>query len=504
MSIETKQNSLPILVTGATGYVGGRLVPRLIEAGYRVRVLARDPARLQGRRWVDQVEIFQGDVLDQASLASALEGVSIAYYLIHSMMAGSDFHQRDQQAAQGFAAAAKAGGVSKIIYLGGLGNPEAELSHHLRSRQETGSALQSSGVPVLEFRAGVIVGTGSASFEMIRYLTERVPVMICPRWVFTRTQPISIGNILDYLVAAIDHSLSESMILEIGGPEVLTYEDMLRGYASVRGLKRLIVPVPVLTPRLSSYWVHWVTPIPAALARPLIEGLRNEVVVRDDQATEIFPSVQLIPYEQAVQIALSNLEVSDVESTWSDALATSLRGNAPVHLASHDGMIIETRTSKIDVSPKEAYRAFTSLGGQRGWLYGNWAWRIRGLVDRLAGGVGLRRGRRNPQGLRVGDALDFWRVEQLEPDRKMLLRAEMKVPGEAWLQFDAQALESGGTRLTQTAFFAPKGLFGLLYWYLLYPFHARIFSGLIKAVGNLACETAAMNIPSTDHPSAIG
>lgn len=476
----------PILVTGATGYVGGRLVPRLIDEGYSVRVLVRDPGRLQGRTWKDQVEIFQGDVLKPETLKPALEGVACAYYLIHSMLSGSGFHQRDQRAAKAFADAAREGDTQKIIYLGGLGDPESSLSAHLRSRQQTGSALRSTQVPVLEFRAGVIVGAGSASFEMIRYLTERVPLMICPRWVFTRTQPISIGNILDYLITAIESTLDDHMIVEIGGPQVLSYADMLRGYADVRGLKRAIIPVPVLTPRLSSYWVHWVTPIPAALARPLIEGLRNEVVIRDQQAGRLFPDVKLIAYEDAVRQALSHLEVSKLESVWSDALGTSSRDEAPVQLSTLDGMIIESRTRTIAASAADVFQAFTSLGGQRGWLYANWAWKIRGAMDRLVGGVGLRRGRRDPLDLRVGDALDFWRVEQLEPSRKMLLRAEMKVPGSAWLQFEAHPLDPERTQLTQTALFAPKGLFGLLYWYGLYPIHAQIFSGLIKALGNLA------------------
>lgn len=480
------QTIKPILVTGATGYVGGRLIPRLLEAGYPLRVLVRDSSRLQGRDWIDQVEVFQGDVLKPETLLPALEGVSATYYLIHSMMSGSDFHQRDEQAARSFAAAAKAGGVGRIIYLGGLGDPDAELSDHLRSRQDTGAALQSAGVPVLEFRAGVIVGAGSASFEMIRYLTERVPIMISPRWVFTRTQPISIGNILDYLVAAIELEESKDVIIEIGGPDVLSYEDMLRGYAAIRGLKRAIVPVPVLTPRLSSYWVHWVTPIPAALANPLIEGLRNEVVVRDHHARDLFPSINLLSYDQAVEEALASLEASSVETAWSDALSSTLGANAPVQLTTTDGMIIERRNLDVSVPPEYVYRAFTSLGGERGWLYANWAWQLRGVFDRLIGGVGLRRGRRDMKHLRVGDALDFWRVEALEPDHKMLLRAEMKVPGRAWLQFEAQPLEPGGTRLIQTAYFAPKGLLGFLYWHVLYPIHARIFSGLIKAVGNTA------------------
>ncbi len=482
------ENNKKILVTGATGYVGGRLVPHLLDAGHHVRVMARDPARLQGRRWLDQVEVVEGDVLKPESLQPALQDVSVAYYLIHSMTAGSGFHQRDQRAATAFSEAAAKAGVQKIVYLGGLGDPDADLSHHLRSRQQTGDALRSAGVPVLEFRAGVIVGSGSASFEMIRYLTERVPIMISPRWVYTRTQPISIRNIIDYLTAAIELPFSDHQVVEIGGPEILSYEDMLRGYARIRGLKRAIIPVPVLTPRLSSYWVHWVTPIPAALARPLIEGLRNEVIVRDNVARELFPDIDLLPYDEAVEIALSNLQASAVESAWSDALATTLGDVIPVQLTTFDGMIIERRTLEIEATASDAYRVFTGLGGQQGWLYANWAWRLRGILDRIIGGVGFRRGRRDPKELRTGDALDFWRVEQLEPYRKMLLRAEMKVPGRAWLQFEASPLEQGKTCLQQTAYFAPKGLGGLVYWYALYPFHARIFSGLIRGVGQLASQ----------------
>lgn len=475
----------PIVVTGATGYIGGRLVPRLLEAGYNVRVIARDPTRLEGRDWHDQVEIFQGDALKPESLKPALEGAYAAYYLIHSMMGGSDFHERDKQAARRFSSAASEAAVERILYLGGLGDPDAELSAHLRSRQDTGTYLRESGVSVIEFRAGIVVGAGSISFEMIRYLTERVPVMIAPRWVYTRTQPISIRNVLDYLVAGLEIQRSGSQIIEIGGPEVMTYEEMLLGYADVRGLKRFIIPVPVLTPRLSSYWVHWVTPIPAAIARPLIEGLRNEVVVRSESAKRRFPQVELIGYQQAVTEALSSLEAREVETAWSDALVTTQGDIAPVRLTTQEGMIIEQRALEIVASPETTFRAFSTLGGEMGWLYANWAWWLRGLIDRLVGGVGFRRGRRDPVSLRVGDAVDFWRVERLVENEQILLRAEMKVPGRAWLQFETNPVEAG-TQLTQTAYFAPKGLFGLVYWYSLYPIHARIFSGLIRAVADVA------------------
>jgi uncharacterized protein YbjT (DUF2867 family) len=474
-----------ILVTGATGYVGGRLVIRLLEAGYRVRCLVRDPARLQGRPWLGQVEVVQGNVLKPETLPAAMRGVDAAYYLIHSMSGSADFHQRDLTAARDFGDAAKAAGIQRIIYLGGLGDPDADLSQHLRSRQQTGEALREAGVPVTEFRAAIIVGSGSVSFEMIRYLTERIPVMICPRWVFTRVQPISIRSVLEYLVAALETPESAGQIIEIGDSDVLTYSDMMLGYARVRGLRRLLLPVPVLTPRLSSYWVHWMTPIPAEIARPLIEGLRNEVVVRDDTARRLFPHIQLMDYQTAVQRALTQLDAGQVETAWSDALVTSQGDIPPVVLAIQDGMIIERRQQVVKASAATVYRTFTALGGERGWLYANWAWRLRGILDRVVGGVGLRRGRRHPDEVRAGDALDFWRVEAVEPGRLLRLRAEMKVPGDAWLQFEAKPQEEE-TLLMQTAFFAPKGLSGFLYWYLLYPLHGLIFSGLIRNLARRA------------------
>jgi uncharacterized protein YbjT (DUF2867 family) len=475
-----------VLVTGATGYIGGRLVPRLLEAGHIVRVLARDPARLQGRSWESEVEVVEGDVLKPATLTAAMQDIEAAYYLIHSMGDSADFHARDLRAARNFGAAAKDAGVQRLIYLGGLGDPQAALSPHLRSRQETGAVLSESGVPVTEFRAAVIVGSGSLSFEMIRYLTERVPIMICPKWVYTRVQPIAIRDVLSYLVLALETPACNGQIIEIGGADVLTYGQMMEGYAAVRGLRRWLVPVPVLTPRLSSYWVHWVTPVPSSIARPLIEGLRNEVVVRDNAAREMFPEVEPLDYQQAVSLSLAQLNAGQVETAWSDALYSSQRDVEPLVLTTHEGMILERRQRVVNASPAAAFRAFAGLGGARGWLYFNWAWRLRGIMDRMVGGVGFRRGRRDPQHVRIGDALDFWRVEDVEPDRLLRLRAEMKVPGRAWLQFRAEPLDNGQTRLTQTAFFAPKGLFGLLYWYVLYPVHGLIFSGLIRQLVTLA------------------
>jgi len=479
-----------ILVTGATGYVGGRLVPRLLDAGYRVRCLARDPRRLEGRPWRTRVEVAAGDVLAPESLAPALAGIEVAYYLIHSLGVGEEFARRDREAARAFGAAARAAGVARIVYLGGLGDPASELSHHLRSRQETGAALGAAGVPVTELRAGVVVGSGSLSFEMIRYLAERVPVMVCPRWVYTKTQPIAIANVLDYLLAALERPASVGRVIEIGGAEVVTYGEMMTGYAAARGLDRWLLPVPVLTPRLSSYWVHLVTPIPAAIARPLIDGLKNEVVVRDPAARELFPEIEPIGYRQAVARSLGQLEAGRVETSWHDALASSQGDLPPVELEEREGMILERRQRLVAAPPERVFAAFCRLGGQRGWLYMSWAWHLRGVLDRLVGGVGMRRGRRHPSELRAGDALDFWRVERVEPDRLLRLRAEMKVPGRAWLQFETRAHPQGAL-LAQTAFFAPKGLSGLLYWYALYPLHALIFSGLARRLSELASAPAS-------------
>ncbi len=475
-----------ILVTGATGYVGGRLVPRLLAAGHRVRCLVRDPARLQGRAWREQGELATGDVLQPGSLKAAMRGVEVVYYLVHSLGSGGDFSERDLIAARNCAQAAKAAGVERIIYLGGLGDPQSNLSPHLRSRHETGAALREAGVPVTEFRAAVIVGSGSLSFEMIRYLTERLPVMICPKWVFTRIQPIAIRNVLDYLVAALTCPASIGRTLEIGGQDVITYAEMMTGYAKARGLKRHLLAVPVLTPRLSSYWVHLVTPIPANIAQPLIKGLGNEVIVRDAQARKLFPAINPLDYATAVKLALGKLGACDVETAWSDALTSSQGEKIPVSLISSEGMIIERRQRTVAATPGQVYRSFTRLGGERGWLYMDWSWQLRGLVDRLFGGVGMRRGRRDPEELRVGDPLDFWRVELVEPGRLIRLRAEMKVPGRAWLEFKSAPQADGQTLLTQTAYFEPKGLFGFLYWYALYPIHGLLFSGLIRRTGELA------------------
>ena len=471
-----------VLVTGSTGYIGGRLVPRLLELGCRVRCLVRDPDRLQGRPWHPSVEVVAGDVMKPETLVPAMAGVEAAYYLVHGLAGGPGFHERDLASARNFGLAAGTAGVGRIVYLGGLGESSPELSEHLRSRQQTGDALRESGVPVTEFRAGVIVGSGSLSFELIRYLTERVPVMICPRWVYTRTQPIGIRDVLEYLATALQVPASTGRVIEIGGADVVTYGEMMTIYASVRGLRRWMVPVPVLTPRLSSYWVNIVTPIPAAIARPLIEGLRNESIVVVSGAAGIFEQIRPVGYREAVERTLAQLQASNVVTAWSDALSTSQGDVEPVVMTTDEGMIREHRQVTTRATPADVFAVFTGLGGNRGWLYMNWAWEIRGFVDRLFGGVGVRRGRRDPDVLRVGDALDFWRVEEVDPGHLLRLRAEMKVPGKAWLQFRATPRPDGTTLLTQTAFFAPKGLFGWAYWYALYPVHKLIFSGVIARI----------------------
>lgn len=480
-----------VLVTGATGYIGGRLVPRLLEAGYRVRCLVRDADRLQGRPWTDRVEVVEGDALRPETLPAAMEGVWATYYLIHSLTDTKEYRERDVVVARNFGQSAKDAGVERIIYLGGLGDPETQLSVHLSSRQETGAALREAGVPVTEFRAAVIVGSGSLSFEMIRYLTERLPVMICPRWVYTRIQPIAIRDVMSYMVGALEVPESAGRIIEIGGADVQTYGDMMKGYARVRGLRRLLIPVPVLTPHLSAHWVHWVTPVPAGIVYPLIEGMRNEVVVRDDTARQLFPEIQPVGYDTAVRRALASLEAGQVETRWSDSLASSLGDAPPVVLTTEQGMYVERRQTVVDAPPEEVYRVFTGLGGDRGWLYADGLWRLRGLADRLVGGPGLRRGRRAPEQVRVGDALDFFRVEKIVPGRLIRLRSEMVVPGEAWLQFETKSLSDGQTQLVQTIFMAPKGLMGFLYWYALYPFHGLIFSKLVQRIAERAEASAS-------------
>jgi uncharacterized protein YbjT (DUF2867 family) len=412
-----------------------------------------------------------------------------AYYLIHSMGLKSHFAERDRTAAINFGNAARRAGLQRIIYLGGLGDECASLSEHLHSRHEVGRLLRQSGVPVLEFRSAMIIGSGSASFEMMRYVTEGLPVLLCPRWVETLNQPISIHNVLEYLLAALalnDQDFASHPIIEIGGADVLSYHDMMKVYARSRALRRLMIKVPFLTTRSCALALHWLTPIPQPLTLALIEGLRNEVVVRDDTPRRLFPQIQPRDYHTSVERALVRIIADQVETTWSDSLATTLGDVVPVTLATQEGLLLERRQLLIAANHRVVFDTVASLGGKRGWLYLNWLWWLRGVIDSLFGGVGFRRGRRHPNELRTGDVLYFWRVEAIEPGRLLRLRAEMKVPGLAWLQFETQPQPQDKTLLIQTAFFEPKGFFGLLYWYTLYPIHTIAFAGLIREVGRRA------------------
>ncbi|HSG25720.1 MAG TPA: SDR family oxidoreductase [Anaerolineales bacterium] len=479
-----------ILVTGATGYVGGRLIPRLLSAGYEVRCLVRDENRLRGYSWLDKVEVVQADLLDPYSLTPALKDISVAYYLVQGMRGARPDPEPDQIAARNFTAAAEKANLEHIIYLGELADPHAELSTFLRSRLDTGEILRSGPVPTTEFRAGMIVGSGSALFEMIRYLTEREPVMICPRWFYTLAQPIAIRNVLDYLVAALEVPECIGEVIEIGGPTQLSYADMLRQYGEVQDLKRVLIPAPVYAPFLSAYWVHLVTPIHWQLVLPLIEGLHAESLITDQQAKQLFPEIELLDYQTAVRLALDVIRRGKVETSWSDALVSSAGDLTPYQFSVEIGMMIERRQRLLNLSPEAVFKAFSGIGGERGWLYMDWAWDIRGWLDKIVGGVGLRRGRRHPDEIRVGESLDFWRVESITPNRCMLLRAEMKTPGRAWLEFQAVPQPEGKTLLKLGAYFAARGLLGLIYWYSLFPIHKFIFDGMIRNLTKRAEEIA--------------
>ncbi|MGD8485243.1 MAG: SDR family oxidoreductase [Chloroflexota bacterium] len=465
-----------ILVVGASGYVGGRLAPLLAAQGYDLRLASRDPRGLQER--FPEAEVVRVDLLDPGTLGPALEGVDTAYYLAHSMAGGeSGFEMRDLRAARWFGQAAREAGVRHIVYLGGLGDPESGLSPHLASRQETGAELAAHGVPVTEFRAAIIIGSGSASFELLRSLVEHLPVMITPRWVRTLCQPIAVRDVLDYLRGAAGHP-ERAGVVEIGGPDVLSYAAMMHTYARLRGMRRLMIPVPVLTPRLSSYWCNLVTPVPASIARPLIEGLRNEVVVRDPGPAQAF-DVRPMSFERAVGLAIERIEGHGVETTWFDSLDLPGRPELADE-GSREGMIMDHQRRRVRATPTVTFAEIERLGGSTGWPFANPLWRLRGLMDRLVGGPGMRLGRRDPAHVRVGDAVDFWRVEAVRRPELLRLRAEMKVPGRAWLQYEIVDDARGGSLVAQTAFFEPKGLSGLVYWYLLLPAHLFIFRGSIR------------------------
>jgi len=474
-----------ILVTGATGYVGGRLVPRLLEAGYRVRVLVRDRARLQGRSWLNKVEVVTGDALTAHTLTEALKGVSVAYYLIHGKQGGKDNADRDLTVARNFANAADDAGIEQIIYLGELVDPTADLSPYLRSRHETGYILRSSSVPVTEFRAGMIVGSGSVLFEMVRYLGEREPLLMCPAWFYSQAQPIAIRDVMSYLIDALNTPESIGRLIEIGGPTRLTYAEMLLEYAKERGLKRYLLRLPFNAPRLSAYWVHMLTPIHWRLVLPLIEGLRAHLIVRNETAKKLFPQIKPIDFQTAVHLALGRIQRDNVETSWADALVTVAGDIKPYKFTVEDGMYIETRQLLLDLKPETVFRSYTGIGGERGWMYMDWAWAMRGWMDKVVGGVGLRRGRRHPDEVRTGESLDFWRVEEVEPNHLLRLRAEMKLPGKAWLEFKSDSQDSK-TLFTVTAYFAPHGLFGFLYWYAMWIPHRFIFDGLTNRLASRA------------------
>jgi uncharacterized protein YbjT (DUF2867 family) len=477
-----------VLLTGVSGYVGGRLLPRLEQRGLPVRCLARRPEFLAGRVG-PKTEIVQGDVLRPGTLAPALEGVHTAYYMVHSMgSAGSEgFEARDRLGAENFARAARASGVRRIVYLGGLGDEEGDLSPHLRSRHEVGRVMRASGVPVIEFRASIVIGSGSLSFEMLRALVERLPVMVTPRWVHVRAQPIAINDLLAYLEAALDLETEESRIYEIGGAERVSYGELMREYARQRQLRRFMIPVPVLTPRLSSLWLGFVTPLYARVGRALIESICHETVVRDDRARQDF-AVKAMGVREAIANALANEDREFAETRWSDAISSG--GTDPGLFGSYGGMrrgrrLGDSRQRELDVPPVEAFAPIRRIGGGTGWYAFDWLWRLRGFVDLLLGGVGVRRGRRDPEELSIGDTLDWWRVEEYQPNQLLRLRAEMRLPGRAWLEFEVEPTHRGST-IRQTAIFDPTGLAGLLYWYGIYPLHAAVFRGMLIGIARAA------------------
>ena len=467
-----------ILLTGATGYIGGRLLKALELSGRAVRCLARRPETLRARA-APNTEIVAGDCLDRGSLDGAMSGMDAAYYLVHSMGSPGEFESADRQAATNFGEAARRAGVQRIIYLGGLGDPDRSLSTHLRSRQEVGEVLRASGVPVIEFRASVVIGSGSVSFELVRALVERLPVMITPRWVSTPAQPIAIEDLVEYLLLALDLPGSESRVFEIGGADQVSYAGIMQEYARQRGLRRWMIRVPVLTPRLSSLWLGLVTTVYARVGRKLIDGVRNPTIVRDRAALQCF-KVRPRSLRESIERALRNEDQELAVTRWSDALSSGSepRSWGGVRLGSR---IVDSRMARVNVPPSAAFRPIRRIGGNNGWYAAHFLWRLRGFLDLLMGGVGLRRGRRDPENLAVGDVVDWWRVEAIEPDRSLRLSAEMKLPGRAWLEFEVDG-DGSNSVIRQTAIFDPLGLAGLLYWYALFPLHQWVFNGMLRGI----------------------
>lgn len=477
----------PVLVTGATGYVGNRLVPRLLEAGFRVRACGRSMEKLRSKAWAKhpRVELVAADFFDPKSVARAASGCFAAYYFVHSMDGSSkDFEEKDREAARNMIAAAELAHLEQIIYLGGLGDDDHYMSKHLKSRNEVAELLQSGSVPVTVLRAAMIIGSGSVSFEILRYLVERLPVMITPRWVTTPNQPIGIKNVLTYLIGCLDNKKTFGQSFDIGGEEILTYRDLMMTYAREADLpSRKIISVPVFTPRLSSLWIHLVTPVPAYIARPLAEGLRTPVVCKENRIREIIPQ-DLMTCEAAIRLALDKVQHHQVESHWTDAgLLQHPEWASPEEPNWAGGTVYsDCRRLVVEAQPSDIWKPLVRLGGATGWYYGNWLWRLRGIMDRVVGGVGLKRGRRHPYELSPGDALDFWRVSSVIPDERLVLVAEMKLPGQAVLEFRLKKLDATRTEVVQLARFLPKGLLGIAYWYAVMPLHNFVFSGMLEGI----------------------